>query len=195
MKLVRYALLALALAAASAAIHAEPAPPWRPTDAESDAFVRAYAFTVMEALMDEALRMKVDAGKITPAVAACLRQNMQLGNLYQPLRPYVAATFRSKQNLAQATAFFQTPTGIKMKNFGAQQLRNALRQSAGAPGAAADPAPKLTATRADAAATRKFSESQAGKDFNRFVVDGLSHLGEVDVFGDAAAKCVHDNPH
>ena len=194
MKLIRYAVLALALAAGSAA-HAAPAQKWRPADADSDAFVRAYAFTVMEALMDEALAVKVDTGKITPAVAACLRKNIQLDNLYRPLRPYVASTFTSQQSLAQATAFFMSPTGIKMKKFGAQQLRNALRQSSGAPRPVAAAEPALAATAEDAATTHKFAESQAGKDFNRFVVAGLSHLGEVDVFGDAAAKCVHDNPH
>ena len=58
MKFVRYALLALALFSAAA-----QAGRWLPAAAESDAFVKAYAYTVMRALMEEGLDLKVESGK------------------------------------------------------------------------------------------------------------------------------------
>lgn len=194
MKFMQSALLALAVVANAAAAGTGAAQKWRPTGAQSDAFVRAYAFTVMEALMGEALQIKVESGKLSPAVAACLRQHMQLVNLYQPLRPIVADAFTSRQSLAQATAFLTSPAGIKIKELSVQQLRGALRQSSGA-SAAAGPAPQLAVTREEATATDKFSHSQAGRDFSRFVDVGLPQLGNVDVFGDAAEQCVHDHAH
>jgi hypothetical protein len=163
---------------------------WRPTPAESDAFVRAYAFTVMQAVMEEGLEMKVESGKVTPPVAACLRKKMQLDKLLVPLRPIVAANFTSRKNLARATAFFLSPTGIKINQLSAQQLRNALRQASNSKQAAHDV--QFVVTHKDVVAADKFNHSAAGREFTRFVDEGLPKLSTVDVFGDAVEKCVHD---
>ena len=184
MKFVRYALLALALFSAAA-----QAGRWQPAAAESDAFVKAYAYTVMRALMEEGLDLKVESGKVPPALAACLKQRMQLDALLAPLRPFVASSFGSRKSLREATAFFRSPAGMKMKAFGAQHLRDMLRQNAGAAPRPAGAAPQFEATAADAAAVDRFARSQAGRDFEKFVADGMPQLGEVDVFGTAVEAC------
>jgi hypothetical protein len=184
MKFMRYALLALALLAPAA-----QAGQWKPSVAESDAFVKAYAYTVMRALMEEGLDLKVESGKVSLALAACLKQKMQLSALLVPLRPIVASSFSSRQSLRQATAFFRSPTGLKIKASGAQELRDMLRQHAGATPRLARDTPQLVATPADAAAADRFSRSQAGRDFQKFVGDGLPRLGAVDVFGTATEEC------
>lgn len=189
--ILRYVLLALALALVSFPAQAGT---WRPTDAESDAFVRAYAFTVMAALMEEAIALKVEAGKMTPAVGTCLRKKMALGELFVPLRPIVAGSFSSRKNLKQATVFFTSPAGVKLKTFGARQLRVALREASGA---APDPAQgaQFNATQEEAMAAQKFAQSAAGKEFDRFVEAGLPEMGKVDVFGPVAEECVHASAH
>ncbi len=185
MKNIRHTLLILALLGAPAAHGA----PWQPTDAESDAFVEAYAFTNLNALTDEALALKVQSGGMSSELAACVRDKVQWSKVLPPLRPIVAKTFSSRQNLEQATAFFNSPTGGKIKEIGAQILRNALRTKF--PGERKPVPPSVQTTKEDEAAAGNFFESPAGKDFNRFVAEGQPHMAKMDLLTPATEECVH----
>lgn len=184
MKFVRYALLALAfLAPAAHAAH------WRLSPADSDAFIKAYAYPVMRALMEEGLDLKVKSGKVSPSLAACLKQHMRLDALLVPMRPFVAHTFTSSKRLRRATAFFNSPAGVKQKAYLAQVWRESLREVSGVPPRPGGEAPQLETTPQEAAVAARFWQSPAGKEFQNFELAGTPALGAVDVFGAATDRC------
>lgn len=189
-KFVRYALLGLVLfAPAALAAH------WQPTAAESDAFIRAYGYPVMRALMEEGLDLKVQSGKVSPALAACLKRNMQLDALLAPLRPFVAHTFTSRRSLRRAAAFFRSSAGMKVKAYRVQVWRERLRETSAVQPPPAGDTPQFDATPAESAAASRFFRSQAGKDFENFERAGTPALGAVDVFGTAVERCAKQAGH
>lgn len=190
MKFVRYALLLLAFFSATAQAGRS-----QPTYAESDAFIKAYAYPVMRGLMDEGLDLKVKAGKVSPALAACLKQHMHLDALLAPMRPFVTRTFSSRNSLRRATRFFRSAAGKKVTAYRAQIWRERLRENSGVEPRPDGDVPQYDATPAESAAASGFFRSQAGKDFENFELAGTPALGSIDVFGSATEQCAPRPKH
>ena len=177
-------VLGLVLVLAAAGAHALP-----PTDAQSDAFVRIYAFGVLKAMLSETLTLKAEAGRITQTQADCAIDKVHFEDMLPRARTIVAASFPSAEALNEATAFFSSATGVKLSEFGATTLRDYLRARAHGktPPTPASFPPSFTTE--DVNASAKFNVSAAGADFSRFVKEGLPRMNKVDLVQPALAAC------
>ncbi len=186
MNTLKYRALLLTLAILAVPVHAAP---WQPKDAEADAFIKSYSFDSLKALAEEALAFSADSGKISPELAACARDKLPMREVLPGLRPIVAASFSSDATLKQATGFFLSSTGIKLKEFGLQSLRQVLRAKwrGQQPPQIASLPPGFN--QADMASTQAFNDSLAGKEFGKFVSEGLPKMPKVDLIAMAVNAC------
>lgn len=160
-----------------------------PSNAESDAFIKAYSFDVLKALVDENLAFKVESRQLTKAHADCARMKINLNHLLSQARPIVSATFKDSEAVNQATAFFSSPTGTKLKDFGIATLRDFLRAKLRGQQPAASPSVPPTFTEQDIRVATDFNNSPAGQQFVRFVSEGLPQLRRVDQLEPALVSC------
>jgi hypothetical protein len=183
MRIVRLVQIA-ALALLATASHAR-----QPTDAESDAFIKAYSFDILTTLADEALAFKVESGQLSKELAHCVRGRLHLNLLLVQARPIVAASFRDAQTLNETTAFFLSPTGTKMKDFNKATLKDFLRRKLrGQPPVTSPPVPP-SFTQKDVEIAGAFNYSSAGQDFGRFVQEGLPKLRRFEELEPVLAAC------
>jgi hypothetical protein len=181
---LRFALTSVAFCFA-ATCHATP-----PDNADIDAFLRSYAFDVMQTLVNESLAIKVEAGDMTQAEADCTSKQIHLDDLLPTIRPIVTASFPDKAPLLDATAYFDSATGIKTKAFGSEILRAYMRAKALNQPAPPRPAIPASFTMQDMQVSAGFNASQAGRLFERFVNDGLPQMRRVDLLSPALKACM-----
>jgi hypothetical protein len=162
----------------------------QPSPAQSDAFIQVYSFDVLEAIVDESLIYKVESGQLNEAQAACARGKIKLNDLLPRTRPIVTAIFQDANTLNEATAFFSSSTGKKLKDFGKTTLRGILRAKLRGqqPPASASVPPAFS--QQDAEAALQFNNSPAGQQFGRFVREGLPQMRRDDLIEPAIASCV-----
>lgn len=186
MKTFLHSAVLAALATLAMSAHAAP---WQPADADADAFIESYSFESLKTLAEEALTFSVESGKISPELAACARDKLPMRELLPALRPIVATSFSSDSSLKQATGFFLSSTGIKLKNYGIKTLRDTMHAKLHGqqPPKMADLPPDFN--RADMASTNAFNTSAAGKEFSKFVTEGLPKMPKVNLIAMAVNEC------
>lgn len=161
----------------------------QPSDAQADAFLRAYSFDALKALATEGLAMKVASKTLTQAQADCIRGRLNFEVILPTSRPIVAATFGDAALVDQATAFFSSPTGLKLKAFNIATLQSYLRaKQKGEPPPAAPAVPPSFSAK-DVQIASAFNDSDAGQAFARFVRNGLPRLPKNDVMAAAVSAC------
>ena len=160
-----------------------------PTDAQSDAFLRAYSFDALKVLATEGLTVRVASKALTPAQADCIRGRLDFEAILPMSRPMVAAMFQNAALVDQATAFFSSPTGLKLKAFNIETLRNYLRAKQHGEPPPSVPAVPPTFSANDAQIASTFNDSPAGQAFTRFVQNGLPRLPKNEVMAAAVSKC------
>lgn len=188
MRLARLILTLLALLL-STACYAAPV-----SDTDADDFIKAYSFDVVQALVDVNLSHRVDSGQLTKAQAECAKTSIRWDDFLTRARPIVADTFPDSRTVSQATEFFLSPTGTKLKEFGITTLKDILKAKAVGrqPPPPASLPPSFTAE--DVRVAGAFNNSVVGQRFGLFVTEGLPKLQRVDLLGPAIASCkVHSS--
>ncbi|MFZ2269488.1 MAG: hypothetical protein WAV95_18085 [Azonexus sp.] len=162
---------------------------WQPSPQESDAFIEAYSFPTLKAVANVVVSIKLESGEINTEMADCVRKNISFSDLLVAARPIIAKTFRNRDNLIKATSFYMSPTGNKIKDFGTLTLGNYLR--AKAKNLPPPPRPEFpdNFTQLDQLAAAQFETSPAGKDFGKFVAEGLPQLRSGNSLAEAINLC------
>jgi len=162
---------------------------WQPNPRESDAFIEAYSFPTLRAVANTIVSIKQESGEINAELADCVRKTISFSDLLVAARPIVGKTFRNRENLLKATSFYMSPTGNKIKDFGAQTLSAYLR--AKAKNQPPPPRPEFPENfiQLDYMAAAQFETSPAGKDFGKFVAEGLPQLRSGNAMAEAINLC------
>lgn len=162
---------------------------WQPSPQESDAFIEAYSFPTLRAVAKTIVSIKLETGEMNAEMADCVRKTISFSDLLVAARPIVGKTFRNRDNLIKATSFYLSPTGDKIKDFGALTLGNYLR--AKARNQPPPPRPEFpdNFTQLDHLAAAQFEVSPAGKDFGKFVAEGLPQLRSGNAMAEAINLC------
>jgi hypothetical protein len=134
---------------------------------DSDAFIKAYSFDVLQALADANLGHKVDSGQLTKRQAECARASIPWEDMLPPARPIVADAFQDSRTVNQATEFFLSPTGIKLREFGTATLKDIMKAKASGqpPPPSASIPPSFTEQ--DVRIAANFNNSVVGQQFGR----------------------------
>lgn len=160
-----------------------------PTSSEINAFIDAYG--IVESIRittEEQVAFFVESGKLSPAVAACIKERVSLGEARKIVAPIVAKSFTDPVLLKETTAFFASPTGKKMNEYNFGVLREAVRRAL-----RRLPQPETglppSFTPADIQAAGDFNNSPAGIAFQRFVKEGLPKIQKITLLQDAYEAC------
>ena len=161
----------------------------QPSDAQSDAFLRAYSFDALKALATESLTIKVASKTLTQAQADCIRGRLNFEAILPMSRRIVAGIFGDAALVDQATAFFSSPTGVKLRAFNIATLQSYLRAKQNGQSPPSVPAVPPSYSAKDVQIATAFNDSPAGQAFARFVQNGLPRLPKNDVMAAAASAC------
>ena len=182
---MRWKHLALVFAVLSGSALAEP-----PSDKELGAFLQAYMdFPAMKSASAEALSAGVQRGKVTQEQARCIQALITPAAVLKAAKPILLDAFPDAAMVREATAFYSSPTGKKMKDFDAAILRT--RVGASARGTRPPPIPSVPPTFSDqdAQASAAFKASAARQAVTRLLNEGLPRLEKRGSQSPAVTEC------